>query len=49
MPDMKRLQILLILLLPLAGSIAVVADAAPSSKLRVIIETDAGGDPDDEQ
>lgn len=49
MPDMKRLLILLILVLPLAGGVAVAAEGVPASKLRVIIETDAGGDPDDEQ
>jgi hypothetical protein len=32
-----------------AAAVAVAADAAPPQKLRVIIETDAGGDPDDEQ
>jgi hypothetical protein len=32
-----------------SGALAMADGAAPSSKLRVIIETDAGGDPDDEQ
>ncbi len=46
---MKYLPFLLLIVLVSAYLSLRAEAAAPSSKLRVIIETDAGGDPDDEQ
>ncbi|MBC7855188.1 MAG: DUF1593 domain-containing protein [Pirellulaceae bacterium] len=46
---MLRLQLLLVIGSLFAETNLIAADAEAPAKLRVIIETDAGGDPDDEQ
>jgi hypothetical protein len=43
------LRTLALLLLSMAATLAMPSTTKPSERLRVIIETDAGGDPDDEQ
>src|SRR5437763_16554524 len=50
-PGMKGMRLALILFCALAGHLALAQGtvAQISDRLRLIVETDAGGDPDDEQ